>query len=177
MRDECIGIPPRFHCEYCPSKFRRKYHLVRHLSSKHGIHQNELKPKTLAPAHSPSSALLTPLVQLTNGGSPAPSTYTHRSSHTDTDNENMGDNVMPPAAAANGFSVEALMMKQEPADPVAPIDFSYHPSIGAPVGGPLTSTEDGGDVKLQTDALQQTFQNLKYLFVNYAMNNVPNFST
>lgn len=39
MRDECIGIPPRFQCDHCPSKFRRKYHLVRHLNSKHGILQ------------------------------------------------------------------------------------------------------------------------------------------
>lgn len=37
MRDECIGIPPRFECEMCPSKFRRKYHLVRHLNARHGI--------------------------------------------------------------------------------------------------------------------------------------------
>lgn len=35
MRDECIGIPPRFECEFCPSKFRRKYHLVRHLNARH----------------------------------------------------------------------------------------------------------------------------------------------
>nr|ADY17803.1 MIP27406p [Drosophila melanogaster] len=37
MRDECIGIPPRFNCEFCSSRFRRKYHMVRHLVSKHGI--------------------------------------------------------------------------------------------------------------------------------------------
>lgn len=42
MRDECIGIPPRFNCDYCDSKFRRKYHLVRHMASKHGIQMDKM---------------------------------------------------------------------------------------------------------------------------------------
>lgn len=98
-----------------------------------------------------------------------PATY----KSTDTDNENIGENIKNFAATApvDRFSVEALMMKQEPIDTtLAPIDFSYHQNLPNPaIGG-----EDAE--KMQTDALQQTFQNLKYLFVNYAMNNVPNFS-
>lgn len=84
----------------------------------------------------------------------------------DTDNENIESNIIPAATNADRFSVEALMMKQEPTES-APIDFSY-PHVGAGI-------EE--DVKAQTDSLQRTFQNLKYLFVNYAMNNVPNFSS
>lgn len=182
MRDECIGIPPRFHCEYCPSKFRRKYHLVRHLSSKHGI-PNDLKSKTMTP---------TQLAEFNNGlptsgnasqRSLTPHTYKQFS---DTDNENIGENIMPiitsvhslpPTSATDRFSVEALMMKQEQPDvPCVPIDFSYHHHPNNSSTN-TTPTSEESDTKMQTDALQQTFQNLKYLFVNYAMNNVPNFST
>lgn len=161
MRDECIGIPPRFHCEICPSKFRRKYHLVRHLSSKHNI------PKIF---NSSSSITLT---QINNQMLASPSTEgirTPNSAHikSDTDNENIESNILPSAASnADRFSVEALMMKQEPVES-GPIDFSY-PHV------PGIVMEE--DVKAQTDSLQRTFQNLKYLFVNYAMNNVPNFSS
>lgn len=83
----------------------------------------------------------------------------------DTDNENIETNIIPTAITnADRFSVEALMMKQEAIDP-APIDFSYRHA------GP------DDDDKAHNDSLQRTFQNLKYLFVNYAMNNVPNFSS
>lgn len=47
MRDECIGIPPRFQCSLCTSKFRRKYHLVRHLNSKHAISMTEIKQEKI----------------------------------------------------------------------------------------------------------------------------------
>lgn len=85
----------------------------------------------------------------------------------DTDNENIEtcNNIIPMATNADRFSVDALMMKQETAEPT-PIDFSY------PHGA-----DEGDAAKAQTDSLQRTFQNLKYLFVNYAMNNVPNFSS
>lgn len=157
MRDECIGIPPRFHCEYCPSKFRRKYHLVRHLSSKHGI------PKIFN-----SSITLTQINNSMMAASPSTEGIrTPNSAHikSDTDYENIESNIIPPLTNADRFSVEALMMKQEPQEPAAPLDFSYPHFVDE-------------DVNAQTtDTLQRTFQNLKYLFVNYAMNNVPNFSS
>lgn len=51
MRDECIGIPPRFECELCPSKFRRKYHLVRHLNARHGIPPENAADSSPNPFH------------------------------------------------------------------------------------------------------------------------------
>lgn len=157
MRDECIGIPPRFHCEYCPSKFRRKYHLVRHLSSKHGI------PKMF---NMTNAVTLTQLPQSFNG----PSTPSTVKSETDNENIDTKSNVIqtPMATNADRFSVDALMMKQEVPDLNVPLDFSN------------TSTFDdelGHKVQQPDYTLQRTFQNLKYLFVNYAMNNVPNYST
>uniref|UniRef100_A0A336MKR0 CSON002537 protein n=1 Tax=Culicoides sonorensis TaxID=179676 RepID=A0A336MKR0_CULSO len=179
MRDECIGIPPRFHCEYCPSKFRRKYHLVRHLSSKHGI------PKLLnSNNHS---------VTLTHLPSPQHSQHAKMAKHetkSDTDNENIdlpNPNILMPAitmttsgAVGGGgtssnvdrFSVDALMMKQEMPDNnyMVPLDFSPHPNTN-----PEENVFDPN--KIQSDiTLQRTFQNLKYLFTNFAMNNVPNFT-
>uniref|UniRef100_A0A336LE03 CSON009909 protein n=1 Tax=Culicoides sonorensis TaxID=179676 RepID=A0A336LE03_CULSO len=180
MRDECIGIPPRFHCEYCPSKFRRKYHLVRHLSSKHGI------PKLLnSNNHS---------VTLTHLPSPQHSQHAKKAKYetkSDTDNENIdlpNPNILMPAitmttsgAAGGGgtssnvdrFSVDALMMKQEMPDNnyMVPLDFSPHPNTN-----PEENVFDPN--KIQSDiTLQRTFQNLKYLFTNFAMNNVPNFTS
>lgn len=55
------------------------------------------------------------------------------------------------------FSVEALMMKQEN------VQVLDHPAI-----------TDTGDVAFAQLGLQQTFQNLKNLFVNYSLNNVSN---
>lgn len=55
------------------------------------------------------------------------------------------------------FSVEALMMKQEN------LHVHEHPAI-----------TDTGDVAFAQLGLQQTFQNLKNLFVNYSLNNVSN---
>lgn len=176
MRDECIGIPPRFHCEYCPSKFRRKYHLVRHLSSKHGI------PKIL----NTQSVTLTHL--------PSPHHHQQQQHHhqlqpkienvpinnpSDTDNENLdipNANILMPSITmttssnVDRFSVDALMMKQEMPDinNMVPLDFSH------------AATDDGtfDPNKIQSDiTLQRTFQNLKYLFTNFAMNNVPNFTS
>ena len=61
------------------------------------------------------------------------------------------------------FSVEALMMKQE-----------NLPVISSVLGGQdHASLTDTGDAFAQL-GLQQTFQNLKNLFVNYSLNNVSN---
>lgn len=56
MRDECIGIPPRFECEMCPSKFRRKYHLVRHLNARHGIAPSDADDLVATPMRSEKGA-------------------------------------------------------------------------------------------------------------------------
>ncbi|KAG8308271.1 hypothetical protein J6590_002360 [Homalodisca vitripennis] len=34
VRMEC-GIDPQFHCPYCPKRFKRKYHLDRHIAHRH----------------------------------------------------------------------------------------------------------------------------------------------
>lgn len=64
------------------------------------------------------------------------------------------------------FSVEALMMKQE-----------NLPAISSVLGGQDGATladMNNGDVAFAQLGLQQTFQNLKNLFVNYSLNNVSN---
>lgn len=86
MRDECIGIPPRFECEMCPSKFRRKYHLVRHLNARHGI----------APENAADS-------------SPNPFHHQMKNDCGKNDNNDLG------AVLMNNFSVEAIMMKNSEA--------------------------------------------------------------
>lgn len=185
MRDECIGIPPRFHCEYCPSKFRRKYHLVRHLSSKHGIPKmfNTSNSVTLTQLSHHQVPTTMPTSLITN----APQPHTPGLIKTeDTANNEIPNNIlpMPPPLAPssthiqniNRFSVDALMMKQEVVPEAAaatnvPLDFSNaHPEEAG--------EEEYDEYKIQPDiSLQRTFQNLKYLFANYAINNVPNFST
>jgi hypothetical protein len=64
------------------------------------------------------------------------------------------------------FSVEALMMKQE----------NFPGFTGALTQENATTLTDmnNGDVTFAQLGLQQTFQNLKNLFVNYSMNNVSN---
>jgi len=64
------------------------------------------------------------------------------------------------------FSVEALMMKQE-----------NFPAIAGALGqdqAAALNELNSGDVTFAQLGLQQTFQNLKNLFVNYSMNNVSN---
>lgn len=64
------------------------------------------------------------------------------------------------------FSVEALMMKQE-----------NFPAISSVLGQDNSATladTNHGDATFAQLGLQQTFQNLKNLFVNYSMNNVSN---
>lgn len=64
------------------------------------------------------------------------------------------------------FSVEALMMKQENFPAIAS-------AMGQDNAASLTDMNNG-DVTFAQLGLQQTFQNLKNLFVNYSMNNVSN---
>lgn len=69
---------------------------------------------------------------------------------------------------ADRFSVDALMMKQEMPLDIAPLDFSH------------ATTEENASYdpnKIPADLTLRTFQNLKYLFTNFAMNNVPNFTS
>lgn len=61
------------------------------------------------------------------------------------------------------FSVEALMMKQE-----------NLPAITSALGQDHAALTDTGDIAFAQLGLQQTFQNLKNLFVNYSLNNVSN---
>lgn len=61
------------------------------------------------------------------------------------------------------FSVEALMMKQE-----------NLPVISSVMGQDPASDINNGDIAFAQLGLQQTFQNLKNLFVNYSLNNVSN---
>lgn len=114
----------------CPSKFRRKYHLVRHLSSKHGI----IVPPT------------PPTIKSTNKCVKKETSETKEMSNLFMNN-------------FDKFSVEALMMKQD--------NFS-------PGQEPTTLNEFNTDVSMAHLGLQQTFQNLKNLFVNYTLNNVSN---
>lgn len=64
------------------------------------------------------------------------------------------------------FSVEALMMKQE----------NLSPAITSALAQEHTALTDinSGDIAFAQLGLQQTFQNLKNLFVNYSLNNVSN---
>lgn len=119
----------------CPSKFRRKYHLVRHLSSKHGI-----------------------ILTNTTTGSKS--------------NKNEKKDIIENSEVNNllmnnfeKFSVEALMMKREN-DPVTASSF-----IGQ---DHLNINDINNDISIAHLGLQQTFQNLKNLFVNYTLNNVSN---
>lgn len=61
------------------------------------------------------------------------------------------------------FSVEALMMKQE-----------NIPVLTSVMGQDHVPLSDTGDISFTQLGLQQTFQNLKNLFVNYSLNNVSN---
>lgn len=63
------------------------------------------------------------------------------------------------------FSVEALMMKQE-----------NLPAITSALAQDPSALNDmnNGDITFAQLGLQQTFQNLKNLFVNYSLNNVSN---
>lgn len=63
------------------------------------------------------------------------------------------------------FSVEALMMKQE--------NFPAISSVLGQEGAAALTDANNSDAFAQL-GLQQTFQNLKNLFVNYSMNNVSN---
>lgn len=98
MRDECIGIPPRFECELCPSKFRRKYHLVRHLNARHGIPPENAADSSPNPFHQ----LKTECGKI--------------------DNNDLG------AVLMNNFSVEAIMMKNSEAIAAAAAATSGEPS-------------------------------------------------
>lgn len=139
--DECVNIPPRFHCELCPSKFRRKYHLVRHLSSKHGI---------ITPPTPPTCKSSTTKMSASVKNEP---TSSDMSREERVRYENLLMNNF------DKFSVEALMMKQENFPQVQ--DY------------PALNEMNSGDNFAQL-GLQQTFQNLKNLFVNYSLNNVSN---
>lgn len=35
MRNECIGVPPKFPCQHCTVKYRRKEDLLHHMKKKH----------------------------------------------------------------------------------------------------------------------------------------------
>lgn len=61
------------------------------------------------------------------------------------------------------FSVEALMMKQE-----------NLPVITSALNQDPVTLNENGDITFAQLGLQQTFQNLKNLFVNYSLNNVSN---
>lgn len=151
MRDECIGIPPRFHCELCPSKFRRKYHLVRHLSSKHGI----ITPPT--PLQIKTEKKIKNEI-ISFGESPREISFS--------DNREISNLLMN---NFDKFSVEALMMKQENLP-------ALQSALSQEHAGAITdmNSAGGGDIAFAHLGLQQTFQNLKNLFVNYSLNNVSN---
>ena len=65
------------------------------------------------------------------------------------------------------FSVEALMMKQENLPAITS-------ALGQDHAAALSDLNNGGDIAFAQLGLQQTFQNLKNLFVNYSLNNVSN---
>lgn len=51
IRNECIGIPPKFPCQYCTVKYRRKEDLLHHMKKKHeGIDGISLSSITRAQA-------------------------------------------------------------------------------------------------------------------------------
>lgn len=64
------------------------------------------------------------------------------------------------------FSVEALMMKQE--------NFPIISSVLSQESAAALAETNNSDAAFAQLGLQQTFQNLKNLFVNYSMNNVSN---
>ncbi|KAG5670102.1 hypothetical protein PVAND_000385 [Polypedilum vanderplanki] len=149
MRDECVNIPPRFHCEMCPSKFRRKYHLVRHLNSKHGIIVPPTQPNVKSTAHKSGSNV-------------------KKDKPENKDLSNLFINNF------DKFSVEALMMKQENLPSAFEQTNELNDVSIAHLGLPPTALSELNSDAMAQLGLQQTFQNLKNLFVNYTLNNVSN---
>jgi hypothetical protein len=136
----------------CPSKFRRKYHLVRHLSSKHGI----IVPPT------------PPNLKIATGTASTKSGAVKKEKQDSKDLSNLFINNF------DKFSVEALMMKQEN----LPSGFEQTSELGdvsiAHLGLQQTALSELNNDAMAQLGLQQTFQNLKNLFVNYTLNNVSN---
>lgn len=126
MRDECIGIPPRFECEMCPSKFRRKYHLVRHLNARHGIAPTDAADLLETPMRSQKNKNEFTNVK-TEYDSPSPSgsgnnealdlALPSMSSSSQSSSAAHAAHAAAAAAAAaavmKNFSVEAIMMKND----------------------------------------------------------------
>lgn len=140
MRDECIGIPPRFECEFCPSKFRRKYHLVRHLNARHNGHGTFTDIKVESPVASTS---ITPTTTISAINA---ATVT---------NENEPDRValdLTAANAGNNFSVEAIMMKKENCEAFGPNDLKFFEDIQQKFGFKVNP---------------EIFRNMKMNAVNY----------
>lgn len=127
MRDECIGIPPRFECEFCPSKFRRKYHLVRHLNSRHGdmVTKENTGIKVTNRGKSDLAAAATAAAHAASTND-EDSDSAVASTSSGVANENLVMNAAAMAAAAEfaanftkDFSVDAIMMKREPTELLA----------------------------------------------------------
>lgn len=41
LKEDCIDVFPKYECDICFSRFRRKYHVSRHKRTTHGIDNNE----------------------------------------------------------------------------------------------------------------------------------------
>lgn len=144
MRDECIGIPPRFECELCPSKFRRKYHLVRHLSARHNltVPNVDIKSSSVLPAQS-SKSLTTTILPVVATEIPATTIdLSMRKENTDLSPLSAtSSSAMSANNVMNNFSVDAIMMKNEHYDAVmSSSKFKFWEDLRLKLG--LTFTSD-----------------------------------
>lgn len=182
MRDECIGIPPRFHCELCTAKFRRKYHLVRHKASKHGIPNMNGRQnyQMMNDSKVDSKDFLNYVAKnLKNELFTNPCNFlpmANPSAQMSEDDSLMKKNV-------ERFAIEEILQQCTKNNALLNIKMEGvvdgRESDGIGVGSSSEVGENDNDnrssiVEQYGHGLQQSYQNLKTLFVNYAINNIPN---
>lgn len=160
----------RFPCPTCGKSYLRRRHLQRHMRDECiGIPPRfhcELCPSKFRRKYhlvrhlSSKHGIITP---------PSPMPHNLKPEKSVKKENNLADNREMTNFVMNNFdkfSVEALMMKQE----------NLSPAITSALAQEHTALTDinSGDIAFAQLGLQQTFQNLKNLFVNYSLNNVSN---
>jgi len=155
----------RFPCPTCGKSYLRRRHLQRHMRDECiGI-----PPRfhcELCPSKFRRKYHLVRHLSSKHGIVPPPTPVTGKSEKSINKEIILSDNREISNLLLNNFdkfSVEALMMKQE-----------NLPVISSVLGQDPGVLTDNGDIAFAQLGLQQTFQNLKNLFVNYSLNNVSN---
>lgn len=162
----------RFPCSTCGKSYLRRRHLQRHMRDECiGIpprfHCEMCPSKFRRKYHlvrhlSSKHGIITPPTPVTHKKSSDLIASVKKESNNIAENREITNLLMN---NFDKFSVEALMMKQENALPV------ISNVIGA---DQLSEMANNGEVPFAHLGLQQTFQNLKNLFVSYSLNNVSN---